>query len=241
VDPISARAALRLDPGLPLTPDLVEHAFQQELWARHPSRYPDAEGRAAAEAWAGTLAVARATLLAEARTHAPYPAVPARRRLSGGAIAAIVTSGVAVTLVVVSLGIWLFSGLQSVAADMVEQAQQQATAVDTDAVDRYQAGETGYTFNAALEIYSDARFWRECPDGYTDGCWSMAVFTDADCAHMEVVLEFNSDEAAWEAEATDTMFIDDVVAYEPTHVVFGNDDYPYGWIADLICHDGTGV
>ena len=63
VDPNTARHVLRLSPDAPLTPSTIEAAFASESWERHPSRYPDAAGRAAADEWAATLAEARTVLL----------------------------------------------------------------------------------------------------------------------------------------------------------------------------------
>ena len=36
-------------------------------------------------------------------------------------------------------------------------------------------------------------------------------------------------------DVTDTIEIDDVVAGEATPVVYGNDDYAYGWINQVTC------
>jgi hypothetical protein len=63
VDPNTAQQVLRLSPDAPLTPSTVEAAFARESWERHPSRYPDEAGRAAATEWAATLAQARSVLL----------------------------------------------------------------------------------------------------------------------------------------------------------------------------------
>lgn len=63
MDPNTAQQVLRLSPDAPLTPSTVEAAFARESWERHPSRYPDEAGRAAATEWAATLAQARSVLL----------------------------------------------------------------------------------------------------------------------------------------------------------------------------------
>jgi len=78
VDSNAARRVLRLDLATPLTAETVEAAYSHEAWERHPSRYPAGEARDAAEAWAGTLAEARAVLLdsmlrAQAATGQPAP------------------------------------------------------------------------------------------------------------------------------------------------------------------------
>jgi hypothetical protein len=274
VDPNSARAALRLDPALPLTPDLVEHAFQQELWARHPSRYPDAEGRAAAEAWAATLATARSTLLAEAAGPAaapawtppatataipttaqapstapspapsPTPAASApqasRRRSTGW----IITASAVGAALFVAAGFGLFFGLQSIServADQLRLAEAQARLAESQAVDRYAASEMAFTFPAALEIYSDGRLWEECGDEYAQGCWQMAVFPTQGCDRMQVVIGYQTDEYDYEPEVIETIDFGAVEADEPANVVFGNDDFPYGWVEDVICLDATGA
>ncbi|GAA1791960.1 hypothetical protein [Agromyces lapidis] len=66
MDPITARAALRLPPAVPLTVEQIDAAHRAEVWARHPSRYPDRAERAAAVRWVASLDAARAVLLAEA-------------------------------------------------------------------------------------------------------------------------------------------------------------------------------
>ena len=78
MDSNAARRVLRLDLATPLTAETVEAAYSHEAWERHPSRYPAGEARDAAEAWAGTLAEARAVLLdsmlrAQAATGQPAP------------------------------------------------------------------------------------------------------------------------------------------------------------------------
>ena len=45
VDPNTARQVLRISPDTPLTSALIESAYAEESWTRHPSRYP--EGRRA--------------------------------------------------------------------------------------------------------------------------------------------------------------------------------------------------
>lgn len=63
MDTNAARRVLRIDERAPLTAETVEAAYSREAWERHPSRYPEGEARVAADAWAGTLAEARAVLL----------------------------------------------------------------------------------------------------------------------------------------------------------------------------------
>lgn len=136
VDLNTARAVLRLDPAAPLTPEAVEQSFQREAWERHPSRYPDAEGRAAAEVWAATLGEARVVLLAAAAEGAAAvpPAGPftaqltptdattppaSRRRLSRGAVIGIVAGAVVVLGVLTAAGI----GAAFLATGAIDQAR----------------------------------------------------------------------------------------------------------------------
>ncbi|KQX07440.1 MULTISPECIES: hypothetical protein [unclassified Leifsonia] len=63
MDRNTALHVLRLDPVAPLTTAVVDAAYAREAAARHPSRYPDADGRRAAEEWATTLVAARTALL----------------------------------------------------------------------------------------------------------------------------------------------------------------------------------
>ena len=71
VDPNTARRVLRISPDTPLTPALIESAYAEESWTRHPSRYPEGPGRAEAEEWATTLGTARAVLLHQVASTAP--------------------------------------------------------------------------------------------------------------------------------------------------------------------------
>ena len=104
MDPNTARQVLRISPDTPLTAALIEDAFAEEAWTRHPSRYPDAAGRSQAEEWASTLATARGVLLAQlpvaasASVVAPGSARPPRRPMSPWAITAIVAGAVAVVV-----------------------------------------------------------------------------------------------------------------------------------------------
>ena len=84
VDPNTARQVLRISPDTPLTPALIESAYAEESWTRHPSRYPEGPGRAQAEEWATTLGTARAVLLHEvaSRHSAAAASVPGPRHPS---------------------------------------------------------------------------------------------------------------------------------------------------------------
>jgi hypothetical protein len=233
VDPITARQVLRIFPDAPLTVELVERAYSEEYWARHPSRYQDPSQRREAEQWAGTLASARQVLLREAGTATATDAAaapPRKRSLSGGAIAGIIAGGVAL-LALITFGI---IGGVNLVTQAVTTAQE---AVEESMVDRYQPGETQYAFPAALEIYYDGRYDAQCPSQFEGACWQSALFTDSDCETLQVQLGFTNDVHAVAPDDTDTIEIDDVIAYEPTPVVYGNHDYGYGWIAQVTCLD----
>ena len=119
VDPNTARQVLHISPDTPLTPALIESAYAEESWTRHPSRYPEGPGRAQAEEWATTLGTARAVLLHDVASAAPAASVPGpaasvapapaaaqpRRRLSTGAIVGIVAGAVAV-VALIGFAIW---------------------------------------------------------------------------------------------------------------------------------------
>ena len=253
MDPNTARQVLRISPDTPLTPELIETAYAEEALARHPSRYPDDAGRAQAEEWASTLATAREVLLgrlpgaaASAPAVAPAQERP-RRRLSTWAITGIVAGGVAV---VVLLAFAVVGGVRLVteAADSVNEAIE-AEEADAEAggdptappaVERFQSGETLYAFPAALEIYADGRFNPECPPGYAFGCWQMALFTEADCGALQVELGFSNDVDALLPDLRETIDVEDVVGNEATPLVFGNDDYDYGWVQQVTCLDANG-
>jgi hypothetical protein len=153
VDSNTARAVLRLDPAAPLTPEAVEQSFQREAWERHPSRYPDPEGRAAAEAWAATLGEARVVLLHAAAGHGtadvpvsgPFEAQPGatdsttaapgtRRRLSRGAVIGIVAGAVALVAVLAVAGV----GAALLASSAIEQSR--VAAEESEAAEAAEAG-----------------------------------------------------------------------------------------------------
>ncbi|GAA1056686.1 hypothetical protein GCM10017608_21170 [Agromyces luteolus] len=242
MDPIAARTTLQIPPDAPLSLELIDAAYQRELWLRHPSRYPDAEGRGAAEAWRDALGRARAVLVAElaspvARVAVGREAAP-RGRLSGGAVAAIVAGGVVLVAVLVAAGIGLFGLVRGVAETAIAESAESAGpgAVGAD-VERYESYETGYEFPAALELYWDGRYDGDCAIGFVEGCWQAALFTEADCDALEVTLAFNDDAESWVAEETQTRLVPDARADEAIPVVFGNDGREFGWIDQVRCTD----
>jgi|GEM_PF-2762034 len=252
VDPNLARTTLQIPPDAPLSLELIDAAYQHEMWLRHPSRYPDADGRRAAEDWRDALGRARAVLVAELASPAARAGVvrPAPRRgLSGGAVAAIVAGGVVVVAVLVAGGIGLFGLVRGIAETAMVQSSQSSDPAGSpdsagpgavgDVVERLEPDETGYEFASALEAYWDGRYDDRCAIGFVEGCWQMALFTEADCDVLEVILVFNDDADSWVAEETETRQVSDVRAGEAVPVVFGNDDREFGWIDQVRCTDGA--
>jgi hypothetical protein len=250
VDPITARRVLRIFPDAPLTVELVERAFAGESSARHPSRYPEGAARRGAEEWAQTLSTARDLLLAEARARPTAVADAAtapstRRRLSAGAIAGIAAGGLALLALITFAAIGaanLATQAVTAATEVIESEAAEAESggsgeTELADVERYQSGETMYDFSAALEIYNDGRYSAECPFTYAQGCWQMALFTDADCDAMVIELGFTNDVDAILPDKVETLEKQDVLGNEATVVVFGNDDYAYGWINQVTCLD----
>jgi hypothetical protein len=262
VDVDVARSVLRLDPSVPLTPEVVEQAYARESWERHPSRYPDGAAKQAAEAWAGTLAEARMMLLDATTAPAADGAAPptARPRPSVGAIIALVVGGVAVVALLIAAGILAVQVAQQFGQLAAPAATDDGVPADGDGADdvepvapsdevsggaapesvgpgadRLEAWETYFTFPAALEFYDDGRYDELCGLEYVEGCWQSALFTEADCAALEIELHFSDDAEAIAPDETQTLTQSDVVAQEATPVVFGNDEYDYGWINDVRC------
>ncbi|MGR0219627.1 hypothetical protein [Agromyces sp. ZXT2-6] len=262
MDPNTARAVLRLDPAAPLAREAVEQAHRREAWEWHPSRYPDAEGRASAEAWAATLDEARGVLLAALPTMTDAAAPAATRRgLSRGAVIGIVAGSVALLAVLATAGV----GAARLATTAIEQSRiaeagadraagdgagAGQAAADDDApgdasaesggeslgVERIEADETYFTFPAALELYDDGRYGHLCGLEHLEGCWESAVFVEQDCANLEIELGFSNDDDVWApAEETRTVTESDVIAGEALPVVFGNDGFDFGWMQDVRC------
>jgi hypothetical protein len=247
VDALTARQVLRISPDSPLTPELVERAFAGESAARHPSLYPDPAARAQAEAWVATLQQARAALHAELGAY-PAAAPAPRRRLPGWAIASIVV-GVVVLLALITVGTLGAVRLVGEAGESASRAlESEITGEEADegsgaadpGVERMEADETFFAFPAALEFYADGRYLDECPAEFEQGCWQSALFTEADCESLQVELGYTDDADAVSPDTTETIEKRGVVAGQPTVVVFGNDDYGYGWINQVTCLDTTG-
>jgi len=239
VDPNSARQVLRIFPDAPLTVELVERAYAGESWARHPSRYQDAAQRSRATEWAQTLASARDVLLREAR--ATRPSTAGRKRLSTGAIIGIAAGAVAVLALVVASIFGAASLVTEYTSNAREAIESTITGGDGDAasefddLERYESSETAFTFPAAVELYNDGRLDAECPSEYLEGCWQSALFPDQSCGTLRVELAFSDSPTDPAPEHVETVEQLDAQAGEAVDVVFGNDEYDYGWINDVTC------
>lgn len=156
--------------------------------------------------------------------------------------------GLVVGIVAASAGVLaLIVGAGFGAVRLAEAVVDEASPVDAppDAtpggVVRYSADETLFTFPAALEEYSDGRYWSRCPVEFAAGCWESALITEDSCPSLEVDIEYTNDDEDWTTQDWETISIGEVAADAVTPVVFGNDAYDYGWVADVRCSDGSGT
>ena len=171
---------------------------------------------------------------------APAPAAAQPRpRLSTGAIVGIVAGAVAV-VALIGFATWGGVRLVTDAAGTVNEAIEAESSDAPADVERFESSETFFTFPAALEIYADGRYNPQCPPGFASGCWQMALFTESDCTTLEVELGYSGDIDAALPEQTETVQLEAVEAGEETPLVFGNDDYEYGWVNQVTCLDSTG-
>ncbi|MFC9560506.1 hypothetical protein [Agromyces sp. NPDC056965] len=239
MESIAARAALNLDPAIPLTSESIDAAYRAAAWARHPSRYPDAGSRQAADRWATTLQQARATLLAEYPASGPVaPGSPAPRRgLSKGWIAGIAAGA---SVVVIGLIVGLAFGVTALTERFTELADSQfEESSNATGVDRYSASEMGFTFPAAIEYYSDARYVDQCSAEFDQGCWMAALIPESACEIMIVSIGFGETVEQRTPDYVQTLRYFDVAAGELTPVVYGNDEYASSWFADVTCNDAS--
>ncbi len=236
MESIAARAALSLDPAATLSPERIEAAYRAAAWARHPSRYPDAESRHAAELWAATLQQARATLLAESAASASASAAgPAPRRgLSKAWIAGIVAGA---SVVVIGLIVGLVFGITALTERLTELAEPQLEGgFDSETVEHHSAAETMFSFPAALEFYSDDRYMEQCSTEL-EQCWVAGVIPENDCKIMTVSIGYAMQEEQQTPDYVQTLRFYDIVAEETVPAVSSNDDYPLAWVMDVTCHD----
>jgi hypothetical protein len=260
VDPNNALHVLRLDPFAPLTAAAVEEAYAQVAWERHPSRYPDAEGRLAAETWAVTLAAARATLLGELSAEpvaavvemprvtdvvsAPWVPVPPPAtaltlpgRVSPGAVAGIIAGALAMIVVITGIGFGATALMQRLADAAPAELPEDAPPTDIPevlAMEHYASDETGFWFETALEVYHDGRLGG-CPAKFEEGCWEAALIPEASCGMLNIQYSFSNDPNEVDGEDTRSTHRTNVAAGEMVELVFGNDGYEYGWVSHVVC------
>jgi hypothetical protein len=91
--------------------------------------------------------------------------------------------------------------------------------------------ETGFWFLAALEVYGDDGLG-ECPAKLERGCWQAAIVPQSSCEHLEIQYSFSNGQQSEQTLRTSRM---DVVAGEPVEVVFGDDQYDFGWVSHVVC------
>jgi len=249
VDPNTARQVLRIFPDAPLTVDLVERAFAGESATRPAEELAD-PGSGHREA---ALQTARTVLLAAIEADAAPAALEGlfptattapprvRTRLGRGAITGIVLAcvltitwmaGGTVGLVMVLDRVG--SGLAASEADPRTDAFQ-----DTAWSDRMTSQETGFTFPTALEVYADGRYDDLCSSIYEDGCWQLDVIPEKACPELRVEVGFSNDRLSPYPEVTRVSFIGAARSFERVPMVYGDNDYSYGWIADVTCERDT--
>ena len=173
--------------------------------------------------------------------HVPRRRLLRRGRGSRPAIIAI-AAGAAAVLALVVVAVFGAAGVvtqfTSTAQDAIESAaggSNESEESEIDAVERYESSETHFTFPAALELYHDGRLDAECSFDYVEGCWQTAVFPDAGCDTMQVDLAFSNSPTDPAPEHVETVEKHDVRAGRAVDVVFGDDEYDYGWVNDVMC------
>ncbi|MFF2277312.1 hypothetical protein [Agromyces sp. NPDC058126] len=172
----------------------------------------------------------------------PYvaPAQPPRRRIAPGWIIGIVAACVVLLALVVGIGFGAVA-LGERLATLAESAGDTTTDDEPtdEPVDHYSPAETMFTFPAALEFYFDGRYTDKCPAEYELGCWEAAVIPEAPCAIMTVSFAYAATEEQPEPDLVDSERFYDVAAGEIVPIVFGNDDFEYGWPLDVTCHSSA--
>jgi hypothetical protein len=215
-----AGQALGLTPQAATDPASIEAAYAREVELRHPSKYAEGD-RAAAEAWAGHLGAARDTLLLATR----------RRRLGPLAVTAIVVGSVLVAAAAITPIAFLGSALVT----RLAEDPGAVLAGESQEPVHYTSGETLYTFPASVDYFVDDRYLERCSTELANGCWTAAVYPEADCALLEVSFAFSHDEDAVAPDFTRTTLQSKARAAEPVVLAWGDDDYDYSWIGDVVC------
>ena len=78
------------------------------------------------------------------------------------------------------------------------------------------------------------------PTGFRVGLLADGPLHGVGLRTLEVELAYSSDIDAALPEQTETVQLQGVTAGEETPLVFGNDDYEYGWVNQVTCLDSTG-
>lgn len=164
------------------------------------------------------------------------PSQPRKRGLSTGWIVGIAAGSVLLVALVVGIGFGAVA-LGERIATLAESSEE--TGVDDESVEHYSARATMFSFPAALEYYFDGRYSDECAADLELGCWEAAVIPEQSCAIMTVTYGFAATEDQLEPDLVESDRFYDVEAGEVVPIVFGNDEYEYGWPIDVTCHDQT--
>lgn len=190
------------------------------------------------EPMTSAIAIATHVPMPSATTSARERVVAPKRRRRAGHVIAVIAASLGVLALVVAVGVG--------AAMVAPQLERLASALDeplqTDApadVESYSADEMRFTFPAAMETYADGRYTKFCPFDFEDGCWETALITETSCAALEIDLQYANDAGAWTGEHMETIEKADVTGGEITPVVFGHDEYDFGWVHDVRCADAT--
>ena len=96
---------------------------------------------------------------------------------------------------------------------------------------RWTSEDTGFYVLASLEVHDDGRLDELCPDGFERGCWQTTIVPEAACGRLRIQYSFRAEDGSEMTQATWRT----VEAGEPVNVVFGHDEYEYGWISHVAC------
>ncbi|MEF3405722.1 hypothetical protein [Agromyces sp. CCNWLW203] len=110
---------------------------------------------------------------------------------------------------------------------------EEPAATDLPPVEYYTSEEAGFWFEAALEVYHDDRLGG-CPAKFERGCWEAALIPETSCGMLSIGYRFSNDPTATDGETRATQRTN-VEAGVPVELVFGNDEYEYGWVDHVAC------
>lgn len=235
MDPITARAALRLAPTVALTVEQIDAAHQAAVQAHHPARYADRTARASAVAWVHSLDAARATLLAEAAAMpaSPTPRAPGTASAPNRHRAAWIAGIAGACVLLIGLVVGIGFGVAAL-GERFAQAEDAAAAEEDPGSYTYTAEEAGYHFPATLVVFVDGRYDAECPSEHELGCWQMGLLPEESCTRGWLSLSFADENG--ETVYTEERELE-FTAGERELLVFGGDEYFDAWIDDVVCLD----